>query len=89
MLAEAATAVLLLVTAMRAGVDVRLAALNLAGVVAIWAATASLSVPQHARLADGFDATAFRLLVQTNWVRTALWTARTVGLTAWLLRRMA
>jgi hypothetical protein len=89
MLAEAATAVLLLVTALRAGADARIAMFNLAGVVAIWAATAFLSVPQHARLADGFDPEAHRLLVQTNWVRTALWTARTVGLAAWLLRRIS
>lgn len=50
-----------------------------AGLVAVgllWAVTFFVSVPQHTVLAGGFDARAHRLLVDTNWIRTALWTAR-------------
>ena len=41
-----------------------------------WGATMVISVPQHAKLARGFDARAHHLLVATNWIRTMLWTAR-------------
>lgn len=58
--------------------------LNLGGVVLIWAATGMLSVPMHERLARGFDASAARRLEFTNWVRTALWTARSLLLAIWL-----
>ena len=44
----------------------------------IWLATAFLAVPRHAELAEGYDRTAHHRLVATNWVRTALWTARGV-----------
>lgn len=39
-------------------------------------ATASLSVPEHRRLATGTDPAALRRLVATNWVRTLGWSAR-------------
>lgn len=41
-----------------------------------WVVTMLVSVPQHAKLARGFDARAHAVLVATNWIRTALWTAR-------------
>lgn len=41
-----------------------------------WGVTMLVSVPLHARLARGFDARAVGVLVATNWIRTALWTAR-------------
>lgn len=50
---------------------------NLALLGAIWASTALLQVPAHERLRRGFDAAAHRRLVETNWIRTALWSART------------
>ncbi len=50
--------------------------LGLAMVVAIWLSTALLQVPCHARLASGFDAATYARLVNTNWLRTILWTAR-------------
>jgi hypothetical protein len=37
--------------------------------------TVVASVPSHVRLATGFDATAHRRLVRTNWIRTFAWTA--------------
>ncbi|MEN9723220.1 MAG: hypothetical protein RJB38_1206 [Pseudomonadota bacterium] len=39
----------------------------------VFAATALLSVPQHALLARGFDARAHTRLVRSNWVRTVIW----------------
>jgi hypothetical protein len=57
-------------------------------VVLIWGATFFVSVPQHSVLLSGFDATAHRTLVSTNWLRTTLWSGRSLlmlGLTARLL----
>ena len=57
---------------------------GLAAIVAIWVSTAALSVPEHRRLLKGFDQRAFQRLVWTNWIRTALWTARAVWIAATL-----
>ena len=54
----------------------------------IWASTAFLRVPQHNRLAHGFDTAAYRKLVATNWVRTASWSLRGL-LTAWMVSKAA
>lgn len=51
---------------------------------ATWALTFLVSVPLHARLSGGFDARAVRLLVLTNWPRTAAWTAHFV-VSLWML----
>ena len=52
----------------------------------VWLATAFLSVPQHGVLAGGFDERAWRLLVNTNWVRTVAWSARGL-LMLWVIDR--
>ncbi|MEM1415241.1 MAG: hypothetical protein AAGH15_10085 [Myxococcota bacterium] len=57
-------------------------------VIALWISTVALSIPEHARLAGGFDADAHRRLVQTNWLRTALWSARGALVTGWLWRSL-
>ncbi|GAC1555130.1 MAG: hypothetical protein NVS3B10_16210 [Polyangiales bacterium] len=44
--------------------------------VTTWVVTMFVSVPQHEVLARGFDPRAHELLVVTNWLRTAAWTAR-------------
>lgn len=44
----------------------------------IWISTFTLQVPLHNRLAHGFDETAHRKLVLTNWIRTLLWSARSI-----------
>ena len=49
---------------------------GLVAVLAIWIATATLSIPYHNQLHDGFTDAAYRGLVGTNWIRTALWSAR-------------
>ena len=47
-------------------------------VAAIWAATFFLSVPLHNKLGAGQDNLHIKKLIWTNWVRTLLWTVRTV-----------
>lgn len=54
--------------------------LGLALVVVIWLSTALIQVPCHKQLSVGYDPAAHRKLVNTNWLRTALWSAR--GVTA-------
>ena len=45
-------------------------------VALIWLCTFVVQVPCHARLSEGFDPNVWRRLVTTNWLRTALWSAR-------------
>jgi hypothetical protein len=42
----------------------------------VWASTFLLQVPCHDRLSRGWDEGVHARLVQTNWIRTVLWTAR-------------
>lgn len=49
-----------------------------------WFVTGFISVPQHAILSGGFDQRAYRVLVDTNWIRTMAWTARGV-IVLWML----
>jgi hypothetical protein len=67
-------------------VPVGAAVAGLVLVGAIWATTALVQVPLHRRLTDGFDATAHRRLVRTNWARTGAWGVR-AGLVLWMLGR--
>jgi hypothetical protein len=46
----------------------------------IWLSTIAWQVPQHQRLAAGFDARAHRTLVRGNWLRTIAWSLRSVTL---------
>jgi hypothetical protein len=43
--------------------------------IVIIASTARHGAPSHARLAQQFDPAVHALLVRTNWIRTAAWTA--------------
>lgn len=47
-------------------------------ILVIWLVTFFISVPQHNILVNGFDDTAFKTLLNTNWVRTIGWTLRAV-----------
>lgn len=69
------------------GVSRTVAWLGLGMVLAIWCSTALLQVPCHQRLVQGFDLTAYRTLVLSNWIRTILWTARGL-LMAWVVWRV-
>ncbi len=47
-------------------------------VVLLWISTAVWQIPCHRRLEVGRDEQALRTLIHTNWIRTSLWTARSV-----------
>jgi len=83
MAVEALTGVLLL---WRRPEEVRLAlAWTGLGLVAIiWLSTALLQVPQHQILLSGFDPSAHRTLVLSNWIRTIAWSMRGV-LVLWII----
>jgi hypothetical protein len=75
MLMEGATATLLL-TRRPEGVPTWLAWAAAAALAGVWASTFLLQVPCHELLARGWDEAVHRRLVDTNWLRTALWTGR-------------
>lgn len=85
MLIEAGTAALMIINR-PGGISATEAWIGLFLVIIAWGATFFLSVPQHGRLAPGFDAEAHRLLVQTNWIRTIAWSLRSL-LIGWQLFR--
>lgn len=76
MVVELATALLLAFGPCPIWLPRQMAVAGLLAVVAIWASTILLQAPCHARLLQGFDDSAYRQLVATNWIRTLLWTAR-------------
>jgi hypothetical protein len=55
-------------------------------VLAIWASTFFLQVPMHGVLSSGMDTDAIHTLVNTNWIRTFFWSARTVLLSYILVK---
>ncbi len=63
------------------------ALLGLALALIAWGCTFGLSVPLHAKLANGHDAATIRSLVATNWPRTLAWTAH-AGLCVWQAARL-
>jgi hypothetical protein len=72
-----------------AGIGLPPAIVGLALVLALWISTAAVQMPLHARLAhDGHTPGTVARLVQTNWIRTVLWTARAC-LATWMLRAAA
>ena len=75
MLVELATACLRVFMS-PAGFPRSAAIAGLVMVLLIWASTALIQVPCHSRLMDGFDQETYRRLVQSNWIRTVLWTSR-------------
>lgn len=44
--------------------------------VLVWLSTFLIQVPLHSTLTQNFDPIAHKNLVQTNWIRTILWTIR-------------
>lgn len=77
MLTELATS-FLLVRSSSTNPAITVAWVGLALVGVAWLSTFLLSVPQHEILSRGFDEKAYRLLVNTNWIRTIAWTARLI-----------
>ena len=63
--------------------------LGIALVAVVWASTFLLQVPAHGRLGMGFDEASWRMLVNSNWVRTFAWSARAGLVTHWLYETLA
>lgn len=57
-------------------IDFKLLWFGLILAVIVWASTFFLQVPQHNKLALGFDAQAHKTLVNSNWIRTLAWSLR-------------
>ena len=72
---EAVTAVLLLLVT-PVGVERGLLVLGVILLLPIWLSTALVQVPAHRRLSAEFEDRVASRLVVTNWLRTALWSAR-------------
>lgn len=63
-------------------------ALNLLGVLALWASTAILYVPLHNILTiGGYNLEVIQRLVTLNWLRTLMWSVRAGGWLVWLLMK--
>lgn len=77
MLVEGAAALYLAVRPVP-GIPVSWTWAGLVFLAGIWLSTALLQVPRHGRLGRGFDERAHRELMATNWIRTALWTLRSL-----------
>jgi uncharacterized membrane protein len=75
MLAEALTGIYLVIRQPE-GFSALWAWVGLALIAVVWLSTSWLQVPQHNHLSRGYNPKAHRLLVQTNWLRTAAWTVR-------------
>ena len=50
-----------------------------------WISTATLQVPNHMKLARGFDSKLHNILVSSNWIRTVAWTIRG-AISIWMLQ---
>ena len=84
MLVEAATATLIALNPPSA-IGRPAALIGLAMVAALWLSTLLVQMPLHGRLKHaGHTAEIVASLVRTNWLRTALWSARAV-LAIWML----
>lgn len=55
--------------------------------VLLWTSTFFLQIPAHNQLAKGFSPAPWRKLLQTNWLRTTLWSLRS-ALLIFLMERL-
>lgn len=74
MIAEIATAIHLLITMPNLGFTVNLLSIGL-----IWLSTFFLSVPAHNQLGLGHSEKMIRKLILTNWIRTLIWSLRSLS----------
>lgn len=73
MLAELGSAIVLVTSDTRFQAEFITGIILLAG---IWASTFFMQVPVHQKIAAGYDTLQVNKLVQTNWIRTILWSLR-------------
>ena len=58
-----------------------LESLALAMVVGVWLSTFLIQIPLHDQFSDGNNSTIITKLVNTNWIRTILWSCKAILLT--------
>lgn len=87
MFVELLTGAFLLFWRRPVGVELLPLGIGFALIIVIWLSTFLLQVPQHNTLGAGFDAAAHRMLLLTNWLRTAAWTLRSL-LVLWMVAAM-
>lgn len=88
MITEICTALLLPIV--WKGADSRLLWFCFLLVVGIWISTVCCSIPCHARLCGvGYCADTHQWLVLSNWVRTALWTTRSIILASFIYKLLS
>jgi hypothetical protein len=63
--------------------------LNLLSVVALWGVTAFLMVPIHDRLDQRRTSEEMNRLIHANWLRTGLWSFRTLAFAALLVKMLS
>ncbi len=61
---------------------------NFIGILIIWYCTFFISVPCHQKLSVGKDIGVIRKLINTNWIRTIIWTVRSIILLSILIRKV-
>ena len=57
---------------------------NLTGIILLWASTFFIQVPLHGQLTEKHQPRAIKKLVQTNWIRTIIWSVRALALVVYL-----
>lgn len=55
-------------------------------ILCIWLSTFIIQVPIHNQLGIGKDSVLISRLVQTNWIRTTLWTIKAIWLSYYFIR---
>ena len=80
MLLEVLSAAFVLYAAVQQPDDISIAIVVAATILlaGIWASTFFIQVPLHKALSEDHDPQRIAKLVQTNWIRTVLWTTRLV-----------
>ena len=73
MMVELCSGILILVTQNLSPLSIS----NISSITLIWLATYFFSVPCHSALEKEFNGKVVEKLIQTNWIRTVLWTLRT------------
>lgn len=48
-------------------------------VVLIWIVTFLVLVPLHGKLSDGYDEATIQSLIKSNWIRTILWSTKSIS----------
>ena len=62
--------------------------LNFIALLVIWFVTFMISVPCHNRLLISKNNDVIKKLVQSNWIRTVLWSIRSIGLLYFILGKI-